>query len=78
MGSQLCPDEPSRKNVGGPGRLETAEMVDAIVIRRDLTQLLLTHGPHNKAVPRLEELSDTLGGRPCLAWLCSPPHYAAR
>ena len=31
-------------------------MVDAIVVRRDLTQLLLTPSPHNKAVPSLEEL----------------------
>ena len=36
-------------------------MVDAIVIRRDLTQLLLTPGPHNEVVPRLEELSGALG-----------------
>ena len=31
-------------------------MVDAIVVRRDLTQLLLTPSPHNKAVLALEEL----------------------
>ena len=36
-------------------------MVDTIVICRDLTQLLLTPGPHNEAVPRLEELSGALG-----------------
>ena len=35
-------------------------MVDAIVICRDLSQLLLTPSPHNKAVPLLEELSRTL------------------
>ena len=36
-------------------------MVDAIVVCRDLTQLLLTPGPHNEAVPRLEELAGALG-----------------
>ena len=36
-------------------------MVDAIVVRRDFTQLLLTLGPHNEAVPRLEELPGALG-----------------
>ena len=36
-------------------------MVDAIVVRRDLTQLLLTPGPHNEAIPRLEELPGALG-----------------
>ena len=36
-------------------------MVDAIVVRRDLTQLLFTPGPHNEAVPLLEELSGALG-----------------
>ena len=35
-------------------------MVDAIVIRRDLAQLLLTPGLHNEAVPRLEELPGAL------------------
>ena len=35
-------------------------MVDAIVIHRDLTQLLLTPGPHNEAVPHLEELLGAL------------------
>ena len=35
-------------------------MVDAVVIRRDLPQLFLTPGPHNKAVPLLEELPRTL------------------
>ena len=47
-------------------------MVDAIVVRRDLTLLLLTPSPHNKAVPGLEELSGaqgdvlTLHGLACL------------
>ena len=36
-------------------------MVDAIVVRRDLTQLLLTLGPHNEVVLRLEELPGALG-----------------
>ena len=35
-------------------------MVDAIVVCRDLTQLLLTPGPHNEAIPRLEELLSAL------------------
>ena len=35
-------------------------MVDAIVVHRDLTQLLLTLGPHNEAVPYLEELPGAL------------------
>ena len=32
-----------------------------IVVRRDLTQLLLTPSPHNEAVPLLEELPSDLG-----------------
>ena len=36
-------------------------MVDTIVIRRDLMQLLLTPSPHNEVVPRLEELPSALG-----------------
>ena len=36
-------------------------MVDAIVVHRDLTQLLFTPGPHNEAVPLLEELPGALG-----------------
>ena len=36
-------------------------MVDAIVVRRDLSQLLLTSSPHNEAVPSLEELSGAQG-----------------
>ena len=36
-------------------------MVYAIVVRRDLTQLLLTPSPHNEAVPLLEELPGALG-----------------
>ena len=36
-------------------------MVDSIVVRRDLTQLLLTPSSHNEAVPRLEELPGALG-----------------
>ena len=36
-------------------------MVDAIVVRRDLTQLLLTPSPHNEAVPGLEELPGAMG-----------------
>ena len=36
-------------------------MVDAIVVCRDLTQLLLTPSPHNEAVPLLEELPGALG-----------------
>ena len=36
-------------------------MVDAIVVRRDLTQLFLIPSPHNEAVPRLEELPGALG-----------------
>ena len=36
-------------------------MVDAIVVRRDLTQLLHTPSPHNKAVPGLEELTGAQG-----------------
>ena len=35
-------------------------MVDAIVVCRDLTQLLFTPSPHNKAVPLLEELPGAL------------------
>ena len=34
-------------------------MVNAVVICRDLLQLLLTPGPHNEAVPLLEEFSHT-------------------
>ena len=36
-------------------------MVDAIVVRRDLRQLLLTSSPHNEAVPCLEEFPGALG-----------------
>ena len=36
-------------------------MVDVIVVRQDLTQLLLTPSPHNEAIPLLEELSNALG-----------------
>ena len=36
-------------------------MVEAIVVRQDLTQLLLTPSPHNEAVPCLEELPGALG-----------------
>ena len=36
-------------------------MVDTIVVCRDLTQLLFTPGPHNEAVPLLEELPGALG-----------------
>ena len=35
-------------------------MVDAVVICQDLSQLLLTPGPHNKALPLLEELPRTV------------------
>ena len=36
-------------------------MVDAIVVRQDLMQLPFTPGPHNEAVPLLEELLGALG-----------------
>ena len=36
-------------------------MVDAIVVCRDLSQLLLTSSPHNEVVPGLEELPGALG-----------------
>ena len=36
-------------------------MVDAIVVRRDLSQLLLTLSPHNEVVLGLEELPGAQG-----------------